>query len=213
MRSATAAPEDKIGTVAYWLLQFLGWGFYFYAQASGEVIFAQMPWSKAGTLWGGVCLGNIALTHLLRAGPVDRSSVECRPDAVRDAPRRKRHRPGHGPQDCPGHPVEQGLVRVLHDDLPAAVRDDHGAGDPVARSAGQDHRHDVRVVCQRRCPHERVDRRAVAILAGTPDHPDATVLDHEVMVRRGDEDGALAQRLAVGWVADAQLGLALEDVG
>jgi hypothetical protein len=52
--------------VGYWILQFLGWGFYFYAQASGEVIFAQVPWSKAGSLWGGVCLAGIALTHLLR---------------------------------------------------------------------------------------------------------------------------------------------------
>jgi sensor histidine kinase YesM len=52
--------------VAYWLLQLLGWSFYFYAQASGEVIFAQVPWSKASTLWGGVCLAGIALTHLLR---------------------------------------------------------------------------------------------------------------------------------------------------
>jgi len=52
--------------VGYWILQLLGWGFYFYAQASGEVIFAQQPWSKAGTLWGGVCVAGIALTHLLR---------------------------------------------------------------------------------------------------------------------------------------------------
>jgi len=52
--------------VGYWILQFVGWGFYFYAQASGEVIFAQQPWSKAGALWGGVCLTGIALTHLLR---------------------------------------------------------------------------------------------------------------------------------------------------
>jgi sensor histidine kinase YesM len=52
--------------VGYWILQLLGWGFYFYAQASGEVIFAQMPWSKASTLWGGVCLAGIMLTHLLR---------------------------------------------------------------------------------------------------------------------------------------------------
>ena len=52
--------------MGYWILQLLGWGFYFYAQASGEVIFAQQPWSKAGTLWGGVCVAGIALTHLLR---------------------------------------------------------------------------------------------------------------------------------------------------
>jgi sensor histidine kinase YesM len=64
--SANHWPRINIGTVTYWLLQLLGWGFYFYAQASGEVIFAQVPWSKASTLWGGVCLTGIALTHLLR---------------------------------------------------------------------------------------------------------------------------------------------------
>ena len=52
--------------MGYWVLQLLGWGFYFYAQASGEVIFASIPWSKAGTLWGGVSLAGIGLTHLLR---------------------------------------------------------------------------------------------------------------------------------------------------
>lgn len=52
--------------MGYWILQLLGWGFYFYAQASGEVIFAQQPWSKASILWGGVCLTGIALTQVLR---------------------------------------------------------------------------------------------------------------------------------------------------
>jgi two-component system sensor histidine kinase AlgZ len=52
--------------MGYWALQLLGWGFYFYAQASGEVIFAEKPWSDAATLWGGVCLAGIGLTHLLR---------------------------------------------------------------------------------------------------------------------------------------------------
>ncbi|HEU5133803.1 MAG TPA: histidine kinase [Steroidobacteraceae bacterium] len=52
--------------MAYWALQFLGWAFYFYAQASGEAIFAQVPWSMAATLWGGVCLAGLGLTHLLR---------------------------------------------------------------------------------------------------------------------------------------------------
>ena len=52
--------------MGYWILQLLGWSFYFYAQASGEVIFAQVPWSKASTLWGGVCVTGIALTHLVR---------------------------------------------------------------------------------------------------------------------------------------------------
>jgi hypothetical protein len=52
--------------LVYWTLQLLGWGFYFYAQASGEVIFASQPWSKAGALWGAMCASSIALTHVLR---------------------------------------------------------------------------------------------------------------------------------------------------
>jgi sensor histidine kinase YesM len=68
------SPGDRIrcvraekSTIGYWLLQVLGWGFYFYAQASGEVIFASVPWSSAATMWGGVCLAGIALTHSLRS--------------------------------------------------------------------------------------------------------------------------------------------------
>jgi sensor histidine kinase YesM len=52
--------------LGYWVAQLAGWGFYFYAQASGEVIFASVPWSKASVLWGGVCLTGIGVTHLLR---------------------------------------------------------------------------------------------------------------------------------------------------
>jgi hypothetical protein len=54
------------GRPAYWILQLLGWSFYFYAQASGEVIFASQPWSKAATLWASLCVLGIGLTHLLR---------------------------------------------------------------------------------------------------------------------------------------------------
>ena len=63
---AARARELRKTTLGYWALQLLGWGFYFYAQASGEVIFASAPWSKAATLWGGVCLAGLGLTHLLR---------------------------------------------------------------------------------------------------------------------------------------------------
>jgi len=52
--------------MGYWVLQLFGWGFYFYAQASGEVIFASQPWSKAGPLWGIVSLAGLGSTHLLR---------------------------------------------------------------------------------------------------------------------------------------------------
>jgi sensor histidine kinase YesM len=58
--------RSERSTIAYWALQLLGWGFYFYAQASGEVIFASAQWSKAAVLWGAVCLVGITLTHLLR---------------------------------------------------------------------------------------------------------------------------------------------------
>ncbi|HWJ33707.1 MAG TPA: histidine kinase [Steroidobacteraceae bacterium] len=47
-------------------MQIIGWSLFFYGQASGEVIFASVPWSKAATLWGGICLAGIGLTHLLR---------------------------------------------------------------------------------------------------------------------------------------------------
>jgi len=50
----------------YWALQLAGWSFYFYAQASGEAIFANVPWSRTGTLWCILSLASLALTHLLR---------------------------------------------------------------------------------------------------------------------------------------------------
>jgi sensor histidine kinase YesM len=53
-------------SLGYWTSQLIGWSLYFYAQASGEVIYASVPWSKAATLWGGICLTGIGLTHLLR---------------------------------------------------------------------------------------------------------------------------------------------------
>lgn len=53
-------------SLGYWALQIVGWSLYFYAQASGEVIYASVPWSKAATLWGGICLTGVLLTHLLR---------------------------------------------------------------------------------------------------------------------------------------------------
>jgi sensor histidine kinase YesM len=64
--SAPALRERLTSSVAYWVLQCAGWGFYFWAQASGEVLFADAPWSKAATLWAGVCVSGFALTHWLR---------------------------------------------------------------------------------------------------------------------------------------------------
>jgi LytS/YehU family sensor histidine kinase len=56
----------KTTSFPYWALQLAGWSFYFYAQASGEVIFAPSTWSKAGVLWGSACVAGLALTHGFR---------------------------------------------------------------------------------------------------------------------------------------------------
>jgi Histidine kinase len=61
-----SSPTERNTDAVYWALQLLGWSFYFYAQASGEVIFASVSWRQAATLWGPVCLASICLTHWLR---------------------------------------------------------------------------------------------------------------------------------------------------
>jgi len=66
MRRLRSAPRNRETALGYWVLQLIGLGFYFYAQATGELIFASAPWNKAATLWGGVSLAGLALTHLLR---------------------------------------------------------------------------------------------------------------------------------------------------
>jgi two-component system sensor histidine kinase AlgZ len=75
-------PKSRLRRLAYSGLQLLGWGCYFWAQASGEVIFASEPWSKAGTLWGGVCFAGIALTDLLRRVAKRYSWLELGPGAL-----------------------------------------------------------------------------------------------------------------------------------
>jgi sensor histidine kinase YesM len=64
--SVPRSRQGVVTSVVYWALQFVGWGFYFRAQASGEVIFADVSWSNAATLWGGFCVSGVTLTHLLR---------------------------------------------------------------------------------------------------------------------------------------------------
>jgi hypothetical protein len=67
LRSAASVDTYiRISTLAYWLLTLFGWGFYFYAQASGEAIFAGVPKSQAGVMWGVVSVAGVAFTHLLR---------------------------------------------------------------------------------------------------------------------------------------------------
>jgi len=51
---------------AYWAAQLAAWGWHFWWQASGEAIFAAVPFSKAATVWGGICLTGLITTDLLR---------------------------------------------------------------------------------------------------------------------------------------------------
>jgi sensor histidine kinase YesM len=51
---------------AYWFAQLSAWGFHFWWQASGESIFASVPFGRAATVWGGFCAVGIASTELLR---------------------------------------------------------------------------------------------------------------------------------------------------
>lgn len=51
---------------AYWTVQLAAWGWHFWWQASGEVIFASVPFGKAATVWGGICLAGVITTDLLR---------------------------------------------------------------------------------------------------------------------------------------------------
>jgi sensor histidine kinase YesM len=62
------ALEARVGraSFAYWAVQLCGWGWHFWWQASGEAIFAAIPFSKAATVWGGICLTEIVITDLLR---------------------------------------------------------------------------------------------------------------------------------------------------
>jgi Histidine kinase len=79
---STHLPKSRLRRLAYSGLQLLGWGFYFWAQASGEVIFASEPWSKAAALWGGVCVAGIALTDALRRVAKRYSWLELPPGAL-----------------------------------------------------------------------------------------------------------------------------------
>jgi len=53
--------------VLYAVLQFGGWGLWFWSQASSDVLVGEVPWRQALTVWGGIGLIGLWLTHLLRA--------------------------------------------------------------------------------------------------------------------------------------------------
>ena len=52
--------------LTYWSVQLAIGVAYFWAQASGEQIFASVPWRDAAVMWGAVTLINIALASVIR---------------------------------------------------------------------------------------------------------------------------------------------------
>src|SRR3954470_14244863 len=63
-----APPSASIRTnVLYAVLQFGCWGFWFWSQASGDVLIGEVSWRQALTVWGGIGLIALWLTHMLRA--------------------------------------------------------------------------------------------------------------------------------------------------
>jgi LytS/YehU family sensor histidine kinase len=63
---AVADSAMRRSLLIYWALQLAAWGFCFWWQARGEVIFASAPGWKAATLWGGFSLQGLVLTEGLR---------------------------------------------------------------------------------------------------------------------------------------------------
>ncbi len=53
--------------VLYAVLQFGGWGFWFWSQASGDVLIGEVSWRQALTVWGGLAIISMWLTHMLRS--------------------------------------------------------------------------------------------------------------------------------------------------
>lgn len=66
-------------TLIYWLCQLGVWSAYFWAQASGEAIFASVPSHKAAAMWGVVAFANLALTTAIRTVSKRYSWLALRP--------------------------------------------------------------------------------------------------------------------------------------
>lgn len=65
-QSEAGTTTRRATSVLYWSVQLLVWGAYFWWQASGEVTFGSVPWSKAVAPWGTFCIVGVGLTEGLR---------------------------------------------------------------------------------------------------------------------------------------------------
>src|SRR5690348_12574476 len=63
---AAAGARVRIN-VLYFILQFSGWGLWFWTQASGDVLIGEVSWRHALTVWGALAIIGMWLTHILRA--------------------------------------------------------------------------------------------------------------------------------------------------
>ena len=62
-----STPEDnRLVNAGYWVAQLAAWGWHFWWQASGEAIFASVPFWRSALVWGGICLTGLLLTDALR---------------------------------------------------------------------------------------------------------------------------------------------------
>ncbi len=62
-----AASASMRTHILYTVLQIGGWGFWFWSQASGDVLIGEVSWREALTVWGGLAIIGLWLTHMLRA--------------------------------------------------------------------------------------------------------------------------------------------------
>src|SRR5690349_19542912 len=70
LKTQVTLPKERstiYRSVTFWTLQLVIAAMYFWAQASGEAIFASAPWHKAATMWGIVTGTQLVLTGAIRA--------------------------------------------------------------------------------------------------------------------------------------------------
>jgi sensor histidine kinase YesM len=53
--------------VLYVVLQFGGWGLWLWSKSAGDVLIGEVSWPQALTVWGGIGISGLWLTHQLRA--------------------------------------------------------------------------------------------------------------------------------------------------
>ena len=77
-----SAPEDnRFANTVYWVAQLVAWGWHFWWQASGEAIFASVPFRRSAFVWGGICLTGLWLTDTLRRIAQHRGWLDLRTGA------------------------------------------------------------------------------------------------------------------------------------